>query len=214
MSRGGRHVSSSLHASPTRQSGLVKWSAQVARSRQPEAPLQLNLLGDSNARTGLQLELHFWPRVWCKDKRRPIQRAPIMRMSDRQRLPHPPWTRTQKARILLRSALPHRLNAMRRLKRPYEHASPVAFFEADEIQAPMQAVGAIDIDVARRPEQGCIASGFASVAVRGRITLVIGLGFDDHASDTLYQQQSSDQRSRDQYCILAKIYASNHAMRI
>ncbi len=61
----------------------------------------------------------------------------------------------------------------------------------------MDAVGAIDVGVACRAEHHRVAFGAASVGMRGRVSVVIGLDFDDRAADAINQQCRADHFGRD-----------------
>ena len=61
----------------------------------------------------------------------------------------------------------------------------------------MDAVGAVDVGVARRAEHHGVARGRPAEAVRGRIGVVIGLDLDDPAADAVDQQRRADQVGRD-----------------
>src|SRR5262249_21914438 len=76
----------------------------------------------------------------------------------------------------------HRARASRRL--------------AHEIQAPVDAIGAIHIRIARRTEHHGIALGLAAIGMRRRVGVVIGLELDDHAAGSVEQQSRADQLGR------------------
>ncbi|CAN7697332.1 hypothetical protein LJR290_005707 [Variovorax sp. LjRoot290] len=71
------------------------------------------------------------------------------------------------------------------------------FLAADEVEAPVDAVGAIDVGAPRRPEHRGVALGRAAEAVRGRVVAIVGLGLDDAAADAVDQQRDADQQARD-----------------
>ena len=58
----------------------------------------------------------------------------------------------------------------------------------------MDAVGAVDVDTAGRPEHHGVAGGWAAIAVGGRIGLVIGLDLDDGAADLLPDWADQERR--------------------
>ena len=88
---------------------------------------------------------------------------------------------------------PHRRNAVGRLQRPDQHRARGAFLLADEIDAPVDAVGAIDVAKAGRAEHHFVARRRPTERMRGRIGVMIGLDLDDDAADTVYQQRRADQ---------------------
>jgi hypothetical protein len=73
----------------------------------------------------------------------------------------------------------------------------MAFLAADEIEAPVDAIGAVDVRTAGWTEHRRVAQGGAAEAVRGRVLAVVGLGLDDAAADAVDQQQRADQRTGD-----------------
>ena len=97
----------------------------------------------------------------------------------------------------MRAPVPHLRDAICRFQRTNQDRTRRALARADEIQAPVDAVGPIDIGVARRAEHHRIALGTAAIGMRGRLSLVIGLGLDDHAPDAVNGELAPDQGPRD-----------------
>jgi hypothetical protein len=60
--------------------------------------------------------------------------------------------------------------------------------QADDVQAPVDSVRPVHVGMPGRTEHGCIPCGWAAEAVRGRIVARVGLGFDDHAADSIDEQ--------------------------
>ena len=60
----------------------------------------------------------------------------------------------------------------------------------------MNAVGAIDIDVAGRAEHDGVALGWAAKAVRRRFGMMIGLDLDQPPADTVDEERHADQIGR------------------
>ena len=60
----------------------------------------------------------------------------------------------------------------------------------------MDAVGAVDVGEARRPEHYGVAVGLTVIRMRRRVGMVIGLDLDDHAADAVDQQGRADQVGR------------------
>ena len=52
----------------------------------------------------------------------------------------------------------------------------------------MNAVGAVDIGVARRPEHDRVAAGWPAETVCGRVSLIVRLELNDAASDAIKQK--------------------------
>ena len=86
---------------------------------------------------------------------------------------------------------------MGRLQRADQHGAGRAFLFADEIDAPVDAVGAIDIGKARRAEHHEVARRRPAERMRGRLGVMIGLDLDDDAADAVDQQRRADQVGRD-----------------
>ena len=72
-----------------------------------------------------------------------------------------------------------------RLDRADEDGAGASLPLADEIQAPVNAVGAVDVGVTRRAEHYGVALGAAAEAMRGGIGVMIGLDLDDDAARAL-----------------------------
>ena len=60
-----------------------------------------------------------------------------------------------------------------------------AFFLADKIHAPVNAVRAIDVEKARRAEHHHVARRRAVKGMGRRFGMVIGLDLDDQSADTV-----------------------------
>src|SRR4029077_8192796 len=67
---------------------------------------------------------------------------------------------------------------------------------AGEVQAPLDAVGAVDVRVPRRAEHRLVALRAAAVAVRSRILVIVGLDLDDHAADAVDVELRADELRR------------------
>ena len=68
---------------------------------------------------------------------------------------------------------------------------------ADEVQAPVDAVRAVDVRVAGWAEHRRVARRAATVAVARRVLLVVGLDFDDPPTYAVDEQRRADQLGRD-----------------
>ena len=64
--------------------------------------------------------------------------------------------------------------------------------------------------MARRPEHRGVALGPASVAVRGRVLVVVGLEFDDRATDAVDQERRADQLLGNPMDLARKEITLNH----
>ena len=93
--------------------------------------------------------------------------------------------------------LAHRVETVRRLERAHEHRVRDALVLADEVQAPVDPVRAVDVRVAGRAEHRGVPLGTAAEAVARRVLVVVGLDLDDPPADPVDEQRHADQRGRD-----------------
>jgi hypothetical protein len=91
---------------------------------------------------------------------------------------------------------PHDLKTRLRLQGADQHRV-AGIFAADQVQAPVDAVGAVDVGPADRPEHRRVAGGGAVEGVRGGILVVVGLGLDDPSADAVQRQRPADQVAGD-----------------
>jgi hypothetical protein len=106
--------------------------------------------------------------------------------------------RAGKARIVDTPPDIHELDAGGRLKRSDQNGTTG---RTDEIQAAMHAVRAVDVGMTCRTEHSCVPGRGPTKAVGGRIVTGIGLGLDDPATDSVDQQDGSNQLAGDRYRI-------------
>jgi hypothetical protein len=78
-------------------------------------------------------------------------------------------------------------------ERADQYGRGVADSLADEVEAPVNAVGAVHVRVARRPEHRRVALRSAAVSVRRRVLVVVRLDLDDHAADAVAEELDADQ---------------------
>ena len=90
-------------------------------------------------------------------------------------------------------AVDHCRYAGRRLQRANQYTRSVSGFAAHEIQAPMNAIGQVDICPAGRPEHDVIARRGPRIAVRRRVLPVVSLGLDDDSAHSIDQQRHPDE---------------------
>jgi hypothetical protein len=126
-------------------------------------------------------------------ERRLIQRQLIMFDGDAKRLTELAGSRTQRALLLQAAAAAHGGYAVRRLQRADQHGAGRACRLADEIDAPVDAVGAVDISKSGWAEHHEVARCGAAKRVRSRVQMVIGLDLDDDTADAVDQERCSDQ---------------------
>src|SRR5262249_39767575 len=80
---------------------------------------------------------------------------------------------------------------------PDQHGVRDAHRLADEVEAPVDPVRAVDVRVPRRAEHRLVALGAPAVAVRGGILVVVGLELDDDAADAVDIELGADELRRD-----------------
>src|SRR5262249_18967358 len=125
-----------------RSPDLAKRLAQEFRAFQPVAPGQVGCLANADA----DARCDFGPRVGCAQfEGGAMEPQAVRRMRDGERLAEPARARAQKP--LLADAAPafHRGDPLHRLERADQDRARRACRLADEIHAPMDAVGSVDI---------------------------------------------------------------------
>src|SRR5690606_12223451 len=131
-------------------------------------------------------------------ERRRIDGHAVVPQVDAERLADPPRTGAQQA-IVPRSATgPHAIEPVHWLDRTHEHAGPVPLLATDDVEAPVDAVRAIDVHPARRPEHRGIAPGRAAERVRCRVAAIVGLDLDEPSADANDGQDRPDEARRDE----------------
>ena len=143
-------------------------------------------------------------------KRRRAEKGPVQALVDAQCRAQPPRSGAKLFDGDPPAAPPvHDLQAMERLDGADEDGA--ARCAADDVEAMMQPVDAIDIGMADRPEHRRVACGPAGEAVRGRIGGVIGLGLHDRTADAVHQQGHAKQRAGDDIDLLpVKVGRQHH----
>ena len=121
---------------------------------------------------------------------------PYVPVGDAQRLAQPAGAGAQEPLVGDAAPPAHHAKAGRRLDGPDQHGAGRPCRFADEVQAPVNAVGAIDIGVARRSKHDGIAAGHAAKAVRRRVGMMVGLDFDQPAADPVHKERRTDQIGR------------------
>jgi hypothetical protein len=130
-------------------------------------------------------------------ERRLGEREAVVLAGDAERLAEPARSGGEQVRVVEAAPLAHQLEADGRLKRPDQHGRRASLLLADEIETPMDPIGAIHVCVSRRPEHGRVPSRAAAEAVRGRVVGVVGLHLDDPAADAVDEERDADQVGRD-----------------
>src|SRR5215213_1972392 len=156
----------------------------------------LRRLGDADARTDRGLR-RYVGAAGAELERRAVEGQAVMHDSDAERLAELAGARAERARILDPAPAPHRLDPHRRLERPDQHGAGAALRLADEVQAPVDAVGAVDIGVARRPEHHGVARRLPAIGVCRRVRVVVGLDLNDDPADPAKEERRADEVGRD-----------------
>ena len=114
-------------------------------------------------------------------------------------LAEPSWTGAKETRVGDPTPDPHLLEPLGRLQCAQEHGICNAFLSTNDVQAPVDTVGAVDV---RPTPPGRNIDALRSVrrlpiAVRGRILVIVGLDLDDHPADAVDVELGADQLGRD-----------------
>ena len=104
-------------------------------------------------------------------------------------LTNPSGTCAQEANIRHVPPLFHRVDTNGGFNSADQNGGAVVFFSADEIEAPVNAVRAVNVYRFRRPEHDRVAFGRATKTVGGRIGLVVGFRFDDDTPDATVRKK-------------------------
>src|SRR6266436_8729313 len=168
--------------------------AEEFRALQPISPRQLDCFGNADPQP--RDDVWFFRARMQRDWRG-VQRQAVVLVGNPKRFGQLARPRAQQSLIVQSTATAHCGNAMGRLQGADQHRTRRAFLLADEIDAPMDAIGAIDIGNAWRPEHHQIARRRPAERMRGRFGVMIGLDLDDDAADAVNQQSRPDQVGRD-----------------
>src|SRR5579862_5822998 len=166
---------------------------EKARAFQAVAPRLFDRLGDADARSGDNLHLALARK---ERERRRVEGQAVLVVGDPQRLADPAGPGAEQPHVDDATPAAHDREPLSRLDGPDQHRAGRALWLADEVHAPVDAVGAVDIDVAGRAEHHRIAGRGAAKTVRCGIGLVVGLDLDDAAADAVNQQRHPDQVGR------------------
>ena len=137
----------------------------------------------------------------------------VLRARDAERLAQAAGTGAQQPDVLHPAPAAHPCKPGRGLDRPDQHRARAAFGFAHEVDAPMDAVGAVHIGEAGRAEHDGIALGLPAEAVRGRVGVVIGLDLDDAPADAVEAEPGADQVGRDGVNAARKEIPADHGHR-
>ena len=120
-----------------------------------------------------------------------------MLAGDREGLTELARPRAQLSQVLHPATLPLQLDAGGRLERANEDRLGIVPAAADEVQAPVDPVRAIDVRVARGTEHRRVAGGAPTVGVTRGVFLVVGLDLHDRSPHFVHEQRCTDQLGRD-----------------
>src|SRR5260370_29674546 len=128
--------------------------AEKSRTFQSIWPWQFNSLRNADPYPRDDVRL-FRPRM--QRDRRGVERQLAVLDGDGECFAELAWSRAQRSLVMQAAPAPHRCNAVGRLQGADQHRAGGTLLLADEIQAPMNAIGAIDIGKAGRAEHHQIA---------------------------------------------------------
>jgi hypothetical protein len=141
-------------------------------------------------------------RIAGQRQRGARQRGSIQGFCDGKSLTKPARTGTKQFRLVGSSPLSHALDAVFWLDGTDQYRRSYA---TNEIEAPMQPVHFVNVQVARRSEHACSPIRAShSEAVRCRVACIIAFRFDNHPSDAIDDKARADQLARDKVNIPVK----------
>ena len=81
---------------------------------------------------------------------------------------------------------------------PQQHAAGPFGPVRDHVDAVVDAIAAVDVELARRTKQGLVAGTAPAVAVAGRVVLGVGLCLNNHSPQQRTAGLAADQQATDQ----------------
>jgi penicillin-binding protein 1A len=181
---------------PGRGSGSRSWSgtAHEARPADHVAPRQVCGARDADARGGDDLR-----RLVGGDQLegRPIETRAVVLRRDAERLGQPARARAEERGIVEAPPCAHDVEPVRGLERAQEHGGSRPHVAADDVRAPVDAVGAVHVERPRLAEHGGVARRAAAVRVARGIVRGIRLDLDERAADTVDEQPRAEQPAGD-----------------
>ncbi len=121
-------------------------------------------------------------------KRRSREIGSVMLCADPERLRQPSRPSCEQVLVVHAAPCPHTVEASTRLQRAQEHRRAHSVARADDIRAPVDAVGAVHVEAPRRPEHARIPRSATSERVARRIVGRVGLGLHDDAADAVQEE--------------------------
>ncbi len=126
-----------------------------------------------------------------------FEREAVVCDGDAERLAQASGAGAQEPLVIEAAAAAHGGEAARGYEGANEDGARRSLRLAYEVEAPVDAVGAVDIGEPRCAEHHRVARGTAAVGMRGRIGVMVGLDLRDDAARALEQQRGADQVGRD-----------------
>src|SRR5947209_2104285 len=167
-------------------------AADERRPRFDETPGQIGGARDADAESSGDFDRRA---THPEGERRLVERQSVMLARDGKRLAKPPRTGAKQTQIVEPASFTHDFDTAARLEWAYQ-PRVAARLAANEIQTPMDAVGAIDIGMSGRPEHRRIALRAAAETVRGGLGVIIGFGLDDTPADAIGEHADADEIAR------------------
>src|SRR5580704_10210877 len=155
---------------------------EKARAFEAVAPRLFDRLGDADARSGDNLHR---VRARKERERRLVEGQAVMGVGYPQRFADPAGPGAKQPLIGNATPAAHDRKPHGRLYGPDQHRAGRAFWLADQVHAPVDAVGAVDIGKTRRAEHHRIAGCGPAKTVRCGIGMVVGLDLDNAAADAI-----------------------------
>ena len=127
-----------------------------------------------------------------------VERQTVVVARDAERLAEPSRAGAEQPRIDETASLLHQLDPVRRLEPSDQHRRCTPLVLADEVQAPVDAVRAVDVCAAGRAEHRRVPRRPPAEPVRRRVhRRLVCLCLDDRPADAVHEQRDADQRRRD-----------------
>ena len=127
---------------------------------------------------------------------RTVEREPVVLAGDPERLTEAARPRAQEPGVVEPAPRAHRVETLGRLEGANQDRARHSLRLADEVEAPVDAVGAVDVRVAGRAEHRSVAGGPTPVAVRRRVLVVVGLDLDDRPAHAVDEERRSHELGR------------------
>ncbi len=171
--------------------GIGKRVAQKGRALRSEPPPHVGSPRDPNTRASADIRFAL-PNSEIKRGRK--ERSSVKMAGHSESLAKASRPRAQDGFPGCPAPDPHRSKARLRLDRSEQYRACVL---ADEVEAPMQTVGPVDVSGAGGAEHRVVPGSFSNVTMRGGILPPVSFRFHDLAADPIYFQNDANQSLRD-----------------